>query len=50
MDQMYQIAAAHGRGVGALIDRALNPFAEQMESEQAQLEDLTNEEIQKKSS
>ncbi|WP_114805938.1 ribosome biogenesis GTPase Der [Vibrio cholerae] len=44
MDQMYQIAAAHGRGVGALIDRALNPFAEQMESEQAQLEDLTNEE------
>ncbi|HBC2009367.1 TPA: ribosome biogenesis GTPase Der [Vibrio cholerae] len=44
MDQMYQIAAAHGRGVGALIDRVLNPFAEQMESEQAQLEDLTNEE------
>ncbi len=44
MDQMYQIAAAHGRGVGAMIDRALNPFVEQMESEQAQLEDLTNEE------
>lgn len=41
VDQMFQIAAAHGRGVGALIDRALNPLAEQMQQEEAALEDLT---------
>ncbi|WP_367987115.1 ribosome biogenesis GTPase Der [Vibrio sp. NTOU-M3] len=42
VENMYQIAAAHGRGVGALIDRALNPFAEQMlESVQGEIEDLT---------
>ncbi|AMF95145.1 ribosome biogenesis GTPase Der [Vibrio fluvialis] len=42
VDQMFQIAAAHGRGVGALIDRALNPLAEQMQQEEAALEDLTD--------
>lgn len=42
VDQMFQIAAAHGRGVGALIDRALNPLAEQMQQEAAALEDLTD--------
>lgn len=42
MDSMYQIAAAHGRGVAALIDRALNPFAEQLiEQSEGQIEDLT---------
>lgn len=30
MEEMYQIAAAHGRGVLALIDRALKPFAEEL--------------------
>ena len=40
MDNMYQIAAAHGRGVSALIDRALNPFAESL-AEKDQIEDLT---------
>ncbi|KJY85088.1 GTP-binding protein Der [Vibrio galatheae] len=43
VENMYQIAAAHGRGVGALIDRALNPFAEKMEEEaRAEIEDLTD--------
>ncbi|EFP95624.1 ribosome biogenesis GTPase Der [Vibrio caribbeanicus] len=43
VDDMYQIAAAHGRGVGALIDRALNPFAEEMiAQEQGVIEDLTD--------
>lgn len=42
VENMYQIAAAHGRGVGALIDRALNPFAEQMlEEAKGEIEDLT---------
>ncbi|WPC73526.1 ribosome biogenesis GTPase Der [Vibrio porteresiae] len=41
MDKMFQIAAAHGRGVNALIDRALNPLAEAMAEEDALLEDLT---------
>jgi len=42
MENMYQIAAAHGRGVGALIDRALNPFAEQLaEQAKGEIEDLT---------
>ncbi|CAM2845677.1 ribosome biogenesis GTPase Der [Vibrio neptunius] len=41
VENMYQIAAAHGRGVGALIDRALNPFAEKMAQEaQGEIEDL----------
>ena len=39
--QMYQIAAAHGRGVAVLIDRVLNPLAEQMNEELQSLEDLT---------
>ncbi len=39
MESMYQIAAAHGRGVASLIDRALNPFAEELKSQQ--IEDLT---------
>ncbi|MBF8999128.1 MULTISPECIES: ribosome biogenesis GTPase Der [Vibrio] len=41
MDRIYQIAAAHGRGVSALIERALNPFIEEMEAEKKALEDLT---------
>ncbi|NVD05999.1 ribosome biogenesis GTPase Der [Vibrio sp. JPW-9-11-11] len=42
VENMYQIAAAHGRGVGALIDRALNPFAEKMAEEaNGEIEDLT---------
>ncbi|GAB7218356.1 ribosome biogenesis GTPase Der [Vibrio comitans] len=41
VDDMYQIAAAHGRGVTALIDRALNPFAEALLKEQGEIEDLT---------
>ncbi|WP_414931969.1 ribosome biogenesis GTPase Der [Vibrio europaeus] len=42
VENMYQIAASHGRGVGALIDRALNPFAEKMAEEaQGEIEDLT---------
>ncbi|WP_165310487.1 ribosome biogenesis GTPase Der [Vibrio ziniensis] len=41
MENMYQIAAAHGRGVGALIDRALSPIAEEMQAQDALLEDLT---------
>ncbi len=41
MENMYQIAAAHGRGVGALIDRALSPIAEEMQAEEGLLEDLT---------
>ncbi|GAL11242.1 GTP-binding protein EngA [Vibrio astriarenae] len=41
VENMYQIAAAHGRGVSALIDCALNPFAEQLLEEQGQIEDLT---------
>lgn len=50
MEEMYQIAAAHGRGVLALIDRALKPFAEELaEQEEAEAEalglvDLTGEE------
>ncbi|CAH0532869.1 GTPase Der [Vibrio stylophorae] len=43
MDNMYQIAAAHGRGVGALIDRALSPLAQAMAEEDAdELTDLTD--------
>ncbi|MDR9826430.1 ribosome biogenesis GTPase Der [Vibrio sp. FNV 38] len=41
VEDMYQIAAAHGRGVSALIDRALNPFVEKLLEEQGQIEDLT---------
>lgn len=41
VENMYQIAAAHGRGVAALIDRALNPFAEELLAEQGEIEDLT---------
>lgn len=45
MDNMYQIAAAHGRGVLSLIDKALKPFAQEMADElKAQgLVDLTDE-------
>ncbi|EOD80765.1 GTP-binding protein EngA [Grimontia indica] len=45
MPDMYQIAAAHGRGVLALIDRALKPFAEELASEEGEegLVDLTGE-------
>ncbi|MEF1184824.1 ribosome biogenesis GTPase Der, partial [Vibrio sinaloensis] len=42
VENMYQIAAAHGRGVTALIDLALNPFAEKLLDEsKGELEDLT---------
>jgi GTP-binding protein len=41
MDKMYHIAAAHGRGVAALIDRALNPFAEALQAQSDEIEDLT---------
>lgn len=47
MDSMYQIAAAHGRGVSALIERALNPVVEAMQQEIAgDIEDLTEYEDQ----
>jgi GTP-binding protein len=43
VENMYQIAAAHGRGVTALIDLALNPFAEKlMEETNGEIEDLTD--------
>ncbi|GAB2666912.1 ribosome biogenesis GTPase Der [Vibrio panuliri] len=43
MEEMYQIAAAHGRGVAALIDLALNPFAEKfVEETQGEITDLTD--------
>ena len=43
VENMYQIAAAHGRGVTALIDLALNPFAEKlMEETSGEIEDLTD--------
>ncbi|EGU49368.1 GTP-binding protein EngA [Vibrio ichthyoenteri ATCC 700023] len=45
MGDMYQIAAAHGRGVGQLIDLALNPFAEKMIEDskgEGEIEDLTD--------
>ncbi|CAM4059531.1 ribosome biogenesis GTPase Der [Vibrio neonatus] len=41
VEDMYQIAAAHGRGVTALIDRALDPFVEALLKEQGEIEDLT---------
>ncbi|MDC0609132.1 ribosome biogenesis GTPase Der [Vibrio sp.] len=42
MDNMYKIAAAHGRGVNALVEKALNPFAESLkDSEEGEIEDLT---------
>ncbi|UJF18954.1 ribosome biogenesis GTPase Der [Vibrio sp. SS-MA-C1-2] len=43
MDNMYQIAASHGRGVAALIDLALTPFAESMQEfdENGEIIDLT---------
>ncbi|RXJ73128.1 ribosome biogenesis GTPase Der [Veronia nyctiphanis] len=46
MDNMFQIAAAHGRGVAALIDRALKPIADEMaedDSDEEGLIDLTSE-------
>jgi GTP-binding protein len=45
MDSMYQIAAAHGRGVSALLERALNPFMQELlEQEKGELSDLTDHE------
>ncbi|MET1281153.1 ribosome biogenesis GTPase Der [Vibrio navarrensis] len=43
VDDMYQIAAAHGRGVTALIERALAPFFDNMLSagKEGEIEDLT---------
>ncbi|MBD1555783.1 ribosome biogenesis GTPase Der [Vibrio sp. S9_S30] len=42
VENMYQIAASHGRGVATLIDRALNPFAEELiANAEGELEDLT---------
>ncbi|MGF1908821.1 ribosome biogenesis GTPase Der [Vibrio kasasachensis] len=47
MEDMYQIAAAHGRGVATLIDLALNPFAEKLiEETQGEISDLTGFEDQ----
>ncbi|SJL85146.1 ribosome biogenesis GTPase Der [Vibrio palustris] len=40
IDHIFQIAAAHGRGVSVMIDRVLTPFAEELAKEAA-LEDLT---------
>ncbi|MGF1695110.1 ribosome biogenesis GTPase Der [Vibrio lamellibrachiae] len=42
VDDMYQIAAAHGRGVTALIELALNPFAEALKIENGEITDLTD--------
>ncbi|OIQ26064.1 ribosome biogenesis GTPase Der [uncultured Vibrio sp.] len=42
VDDMYQIAAAHGRGVTALIEFALNPFAEALKAENGEVNDLTD--------
>ncbi|AUJ34282.1 ribosome biogenesis GTPase Der [Vibrio vulnificus] len=44
VDEMYQIAAAHGRGVTALIERALDPFFDNLLSanSEGEIEDLTN--------
>lgn len=39
-EEMFQIAAAHGRGVGALIDRALMPVAEEMAEDTEEDEEL----------
>jgi len=36
LGELHQIAAAHGRGVGALLDRALIPVIEQLAEEMAQ--------------
>ena len=41
VDDMYQIAAAHNRGVTVLIEHALNPFAEKLNAEQGEITDLT---------
>ncbi|MGF1741022.1 ribosome biogenesis GTPase Der [Vibrio profundum] len=42
MENMYQIAASHGRGVSALIDLALNPLAEELlEQSKGEVADLT---------
>jgi GTP-binding protein len=41
IDQIYQIAAAHGRGVNALIERALNPFFHELGQASEQVADLT---------
>ncbi|PJC86223.1 ribosome biogenesis GTPase Der [Vibrio sp. HA2012] len=42
MENMYQIAAAHGRGVTALLEWALNPFMDELlEQEKGELVDLT---------
>ncbi|MDX1302477.1 ribosome biogenesis GTPase Der [Photobacterium sp.] len=44
VDAMYQIAAAQNRGVTALMERALAPFAEKMQADEAEegLVDLTS--------
>lgn len=48
MENMFQIAATHGRGVLGLIDRALKPLAESLQehNETTGLIDLTDEEDQ----
>ncbi|MDN3696503.1 MULTISPECIES: ribosome biogenesis GTPase Der [Vibrio] len=42
VSDMYQIAAAHGRGVTAMIDLALTPFAEKLQNESGEIVDLTD--------
>ncbi len=50
VDEMYQIAAAHGRGVTALLERALSPFFDDLITEddvvEGEIEDLTGFEDQ----
>ncbi len=42
VENMYQIAAAHGRGVTALLERALHPFIESLiENEMGEIQDLS---------
>ncbi|GAL36081.1 GTP-binding protein EngA [Vibrio maritimus] len=41
VENMYHIAAAHGRGVTALLDRALDPFFEHLSETEGEIEDLT---------
>lgn len=41
VENMYHIAAAHGRGVTALLDRALDPFFEHLSEAEGEIEDLT---------
>jgi GTPase len=41
MDKMYHIAAAHGRGVSSLIEKALTPKTQELLEHAKEIEDLT---------